>query len=164
MAIANVGSKWSGGKIVFYNKVTGAEILTIDPDGDIELTAGQHIKGQRFAAQYPQVAAADVAKTFFIAKDACKVISVEERHVTVAGQACKLTVEKLTTGEAPGAGDDLLTTGLDLTSAANTTQTENAVTTAAATLAAGDALCLKVKSGNAASYALGTVIVTLEWL
>lgn len=162
--IANVGSKWSDGKIIFFNKATGADIMTIDSDGDIEIATGQHIKGQRFTVQYPQVAAADVAKTFFVAPDACKMISVAERHVTVAGQAGVLTIEKLTDGEAPGAGDDLLTTGLDLTSTANTAQSENSVGTAAASLAAGNALCLKLKSGAATSYALGTITVTMEWL
>ncbi len=164
MAIANVGSQWIDGKLVFFNKATGASILTIDSDGDVELTTGQHTAGQRFIVQYPQVAAADAAKTFFIAPAACKIVSAYERHVTVAGQAGVLTIEKLTSGEAPGAGDDLFAAGFDLTSAANTPVSITAVTTAAGTLAAGDALCLKVQSGNAASYALGTITVTMEWL
>jgi len=98
---------------------TGSEVLIIDPTGNVTipasktltLTTGQFVPGQKFTVTYPQVAAADVAKTFFIAPAACKIISGYERHVTVAGQAGVLTVEKLTTGEAPGAGDDLFTTG-----------------------------------------------------
>jgi hypothetical protein len=127
-------------------------------------TAGTSIVGNRFEVTYPQVAAADVAKTFYIANQACKVISARERHVTVAGQAGVLTIEKLTTGEAPGAGDDLFTTGFDLVSTANTPVSKTAVTTAAGTLAAGDALCLKTQSGNPASYALGTITVVLEYV
>jgi len=150
----------------------GSEVLIIDPTGNITvpasktitLTTGQFPVGQKFVVTYPQVAAADVAKTFFIAPAACKIISGYERHVTVAGQAGVLTVEKLTTGEAPSAGDDLFTTGWDLTSTANTPVSKTAVTTAAGTLAAGDALCLKVQSGAATSYALGTVSVVMQWV
>ena len=128
------------------------------------LTAGKFIVGEKFVVSYPQVAAADVAKTFFVAPAACKIVSGYERHVTVAGQAGVLTVEKLTAAEAPGAGDDLFTTGWDLTSTANTSVSKTAVTTAAGTLAAGDALCLKVQSGDAASYALGTLTIVMQWV
>ena len=150
---------------------SGSEVLVIDPTGNITipasktltLTTGQFVPGQKFVVTYPQVAAADVAKTFFIAPVACKIISGYERHVTVAGQAGVITVEKLTAAEAPGAGDDLFTTGWDLTSTANTSVSKTAVTTAAGTLAAGDALCLKVQSGAATSYALGTVSLVMQW-
>ena len=128
------------------------------------VSAGLPIPGSRFTVQYPQVAAADVAKTFFVAPAACKIVKASERHVTVAGQAGVLTIEKLTSGEAPGAGDDLFGTGFDLTSTANTPVTKVAVTTAAGTLAVGDALCLKTQSGNPASYALGSITVLMEWV
>lgn len=127
------------------------------------LTAGKAIIGSRFIVSYPQIAAADVAKTFFIAPAACKIISARERHVTVAGQAGALTIEKLTTGQAPSAGDNLFATPFDLTSIANTPVLSTAVTTAAGTLVAGDALCLKLASGAATSYALGTISVLMEW-
>lgn len=121
------------------------------------------IPGQRFTVTYPQVAAADVAKTFWIAPAPCKIISAQERHVTVSAAACKLQIEKLATGEAPGAGDELLKTGFDLTSTANT-PVEDLADEAAVDLIAGDALALKVGSGDAASYALGTITVTMEWV
>lgn len=143
--------------------VKSGGLINIEAAGSFE-TAGDFIKGVRFTVTYPQIAAADVAKTFFIAPAACKIVSAYERHVTVAGQAGVLTIEKLTSGEAPGSGDDLFTTGFDLTSTANTPVSKTAVTTAAGTLAAGDALCLKVQSGAATSYALGTISVTMEWL
>ena len=127
-------------------------------------TSGTSIVGNRFEVTYPQVAAADVAKTFYIANQACKIISARERHVTVAGQAGTLTIEKLTTGEAPGAGDVILAAAFDLTSTANTPVEKAGVTTAAGTLAAGDALCLKLASGNAASYALGSITVLMEYV
>lgn len=126
--------------------------------------AGQFVKGTRFLAGLPQIAAADVAKTFFIAPAPCKFISAQERHVTVAGQAGTLQIEKLESGEAPGAGDALLATAFDLTSTANTPVEKAAVTTAAAILAKGDALCLKLASGAATSYALGTITAVMEWL
>lgn len=157
-------SKWVAGILTFYNAAVNFGAGLGVTAGDFELTDGQHIKGQRFTIQYPQVAAADVAKTFFIAPAACKIISGYERHVTVAGQAGVLTVEKLNTGEAPGAGDDLFTAGFNLASTANTPVSINAVTTAAGSLVAGDALCLKLQSGAATSYALGTVTLTMEWL
>lgn len=128
------------------------------------LTEGKFVAGQKFIVQYPQIAAADVAKTFFIAPAACKIIEARERHVTVAGQAGTLQIEKLESGEAPGAGDALLSTAFDLTSTANTPVTKAAVSTAAATLAAGDCLCLKLASGAATSYALGTITVTMQWV
>jgi hypothetical protein len=122
------------------------------------------IVGSQFEVTYPNFAAADVAKTFFIANAPCKVVSARERHVTVAGQAGTLTIEKLTTGEAPSAGDVVLAAAFDLTSTANTPVSKAAVTTAAGTLAAGDALCLKLASGAATSYALGTISVLCEYV
>ena len=127
------------------------------------LPQGMFVPGERFTAVYPQVAAADVAKTFFIAPAGCKVISAQERHVTVAGQACTLQIEKLATGDAPGAGDVVLATGFDLTSVANTPVEDLAVATGNKDLVKGDALCLKVGAGAAAGYALGTIAVVLEW-
>lgn len=132
--------------------------------GDIELATGQNLKGSRFTVSYPQVAAADVAKTFFVATAPCKIVSAYERHVTVAGQAGTLTIEKLTTGEAPSAGDVILAAAFDLTSTADTPVTKAGVVTAAGSLIAGDALCLKLASGAATSYALGTITVEMEWL
>ncbi len=138
--------------------------IQIDKNGDGGLTDDKFITGNRFQLTFPQIAAADVAKIFFIAPKACKIVSAYERHVTVAGQAGVLTIEKLNTGVAPGSGSDLFTTGFDLTSTANTPVTKTAVTTSAASLVAGDALCLKLQSGAATSYALGTLTVTMEWL
>ena len=164
MSVANVGSRWVAGVLEFFNKVTGVTIFSINATGDVELGTSQFIKGQVFTVQYPQVAAADVAKVFFVAPAACEVIAVSERHVTVAGQAGTLQVEKLNSGEAPGAGDVLLAAAFDLTSTANTTVTKTSLATGVEQLVAGDALCLKVASGNAASYALGTITVTMKWL
>jgi hypothetical protein len=131
-------------------------------EGGFETETPQFIPGSLFQVTYPQVAAADVAKTFFIAPVACKVISAYERHVTVAGQAGALTIEKLTSGEAPSAGDVVLATAFDLTSTANTPVSKSAVTDGKEIMAAGDALALKLASGAATSYALGTITVTMQ--
>lgn len=146
-------------KYIRWNPSTNAFKVS----GVLDIT-GQNLKGSRFTVTYSQVAAADVAKTFFIATAPCKIISAYERHVTVAGQAGTLTIEKLTTGEAPGAGDVILASAFDLTSTANTPVTKSGVTTSAGSLVAGDALCLKLASGAATSYALGTITVELEWI
>jgi predicted RecA/RadA family phage recombinase len=127
------------------------------------LPAGMFVPGLRFTVTYPQIAAADVAKTFWIAPAACKVVSAQERHVTVAGQAATLQIEKLNTGEAPGAGDVVLAAGFDLTSAANTPVENLAVADGKEDLIKGDALCLNLAAGDATDYALGTLTVVMEW-
>ena len=127
------------------------------------IATGKFLAGQKFEVTYSQVAAADVAKTFFIAPAACKVISAYERHVTVAGQAGTLTIEKLNTGEAPASGDVVLAAAWDLTSTANTPVSKAAVTDGKEVMVAGDALCLKLASGAATSYALGTITVIMQW-
>jgi hypothetical protein len=162
--IANVGSKWSDGKLIFFNKADGATILTIDSDGDVELGTAQFMSGQRFQVTFPNIAAADVAKAFFVAPAACKLISAYEIHGTVCDAADTLQIEKCTSGEDAGAGDELLAAVFTLNSTANTPVTKAAVTTAAATLAAGDALLLKFKTGDGTNYAEGCVTCTMEWL
>lgn len=147
---------------LFIDKVavasSAADINAVDG-----IASGKFVPGEKFIVQYPQVAAADVAKTFFIAPAGCKVIGAYERHVTVAGQAGTLTIEKLNTGEAPAAGDVVLAAAWDLTSTANTPVSKAAVTDGKEVLVAGDALCLKLASGAATSYALGTITVIMQW-
>jgi len=161
---ANIGCKWTAGIMHFFNKATGDTVLSVNPAGDVELGTSQFLKNSVFTVTIPEVAAADIAKTFFVAPAACETIAASERHVTVAGQAGTLQIEKLNTGEAPGAGDVILAAAFDLTSVANTTVTKVAVADGKEQLVAGDALCLKLASGNAASYALGTITVTMKWL
>ena len=127
------------------------------------LFAPQFIPGERFTVTYPQVAAADAAKTFWIAPAACKVVSAQERHVTVSTNPCTLQIEKLNTGEAPGAGDEILAKGFNLKSAANTPVEDLAVADGKEDLVKGDALALKVGAGAIAGYDLGTITVVLEW-
>ena len=164
MTVANVGSKWDSGNLVFYNMATGDPIFTIDSDGDVEISTGQFLKGQVFTVQLPRLAAADVGLPFFVAPAACEFISASERHVTVAGQPGTMQVEKCTAAEAPGSGDVLLAAAFDLVSTANTTVTKTAVATAVVALAAGDALVTKLASGAATSYAGASLTCTMKWL
>ena len=38
--VANVGSRWEDGKLVFYSKITGNTIATFDPDDEKLIIAG----------------------------------------------------------------------------------------------------------------------------
>ena len=137
--------------------------IAVEAAGWLELTS-DFVKGERFQVTFPNIAAADVAKAFFVAPAACKIISAYEIHGTVCDAADTLQIEKCTSGEDAGAGDELLAAAFTLNSAANTPVSKAAVTTAAATLAAGDALLLKFKSGDGTNYAEGCLTCTLEWL
>jgi len=164
MSIANVGSQWVSGALQFFNKATKAAIFTIDSDGDIELGTGQYVKGERFTVNLYNFAAATVGQPFFIAPAACKIVSAYERHITVCDAADTMTIEKLNTGEAPGAGDVLLGAAFTLNSTANTPVSSAAVATGVESLVAGDALCTKFVAGDGTNYAGAAITVTMEWL
>ncbi len=166
---SNFGSNTNGHVVKAFGNTTNKYFKwnpttnTLEVVGDLDLS-GQEVKGARFSVGFSQFAAADIAKTFFIAPAPCKMVLAQERHVTVAGQAGTMQIEKLTAGQAPGAGVVTLASAFDLTSTTNTPVTKAALTTAAATLAAGDALCLNLASGAATSLALATLSVEMEWL
>jgi hypothetical protein len=147
--------------------VSGAATLTgnISAAGTLTLSTGQIVKGSRFFLNLPNAAAADVGIPFWIAPAACKVVSVTERHVTVCDAADTMTLEKVPSGTAPGAGTDTLAAAFTLNSAANTNVTKNAHGTPAnAALAAGDALALKFAAGDGTNYAGAAVTVLMEWV
>ncbi|OCZ54314.1 hypothetical protein [Dehalobacter sp. TeCB1] len=137
--------------------------ICLDMNGDGGLTDEKFIPGSRFEVQFPNLAAAQIPGLFWTAPYPCKVIRAYERHVTVAGQAGTMQVEKTPSGTAPGSGTATLATAFDLTSTANTNVSVSALTTAAAQLAAGDSLSTKLASGAATSYAGGCLSVVLEW-
>jgi hypothetical protein len=138
--------------------------IEVDPQNLNGLDGEKYIAGTRHTVQFPQIAAADMGKTFWIAPHDCKVINAWERHVTVAGQAGTMQIEKVPSGTAIGSGTVVLASAFDLTSTANTAVKKDALTTSAAVMAAGDSLATKLASGAATSYAAGTLEVTLEWL
>lgn len=153
------------------NPIGGSQIPTnfghgiqVDPLNLNGLDTEKYIAGTRHTAQFPQVAAADMGKTFWIAPHDCKVVNAYERHVTIAGQAGTMQIEKVPSGTAIGSGSNVLVTAFDLTSTANTSVKQTGLTTSAAVLVAGDSLATKLASGAATSYAAGTLEVTLEWL
>jgi hypothetical protein len=142
---------------------------------DIDGTGGQaddrFMPGARDEITYAPIAAATIPVIFWIAPAPCRIISVTERHVTVAGQAGTMQVEKVPSGTAIGSGTVILATALDLTSTANTNVTVLGLTsgapnaaTGAAVLSKGDALAGKVASGAATSYANGVMSLVVEWL
>jgi len=164
MSLANVGSKWVSGVLIFFAKATGTTIFSLNSTGDVELGTGQHVKGERFTVNLYNFAAATVGQPFFIAPAACKLVSAYERHITVCDAADTMTIEKIVSGGAPGSGDVALTAAFTLNSAANTPVTKTAVADGKETMAAGDALCTKFVAGDGTNFAGANLTVTLEWL
>lgn len=139
--------------------------LQVDVNADGGLTDERFVPGTRSEITYSPIAAATIPVIFYIAPAPFKVISATERHVTVAGQAGTMQVEKIPSGTAIGSGTVLLATAFDLTSTANTNVTVlGSATLATASVAKGEALAGKVASGAATSYANGALVLTIEWL
>jgi len=139
--------------------------LMIDINGDGGLEDERFIPGKREVVTYSPFSAADIPQIFFIAPAACKVVSAVERHVTVAGQAGTMQVEKIPSGTAIGSGTAVLTSAFDLESTVNTNVTIlGSATLATKSLAKGEALAGIVASGAATTYANGSLSVTIEWL
>lgn len=139
--------------------------VQLDVDNSAELTDERFIPGSRSVVTYSPFSAAGIPSIFWVAPAACKIISAVERHVTVAGQAGTMQIEKIPSGTAIGSGTVVLTTAFDLTSTANTNVTSlGSSTLATQSIAKGEALAGKVASGAATSYANGTLSVTIEWL
>jgi hypothetical protein len=158
-------SRWDGAALVFYDGAT--DVFKIDSAGVTSLVKSTvpsaPIKGARFAVAFPNIVAASAGAPFFVAPAACKVVSARETHVTVCDAADTLTIEKCVAGKAPGAGDVVLAAAWAMNSTANTSVSKAAVTDGKETLAAGDALLLKIASGDGTNYAGGCVTVLMEW-
>jgi hypothetical protein len=105
-----------------------------------------------------------VDQAFFIADRPYQVLSFREIHATAGtdGGAVTIMLTKDDGTEAPGAGDDLLTAGLDAKGTANTLQTGTLTATSAfLLLAAGDRLSLDF-AGTVTSLAGVVVSVVLR--
>lgn len=141
----------------------GSEVALFNGSGAASLPE-QFVKGQKFFVHIPFFAASDAAKPFWVAPAACKILSATEVHGTAATSADTLQITKLASGKAPGDASeaDLLATAFALNSTANTPVTKAAVTTSAATFAAGDRLCSKL-AGTGTGYAGGSIVVTMVW-
>jgi len=120
--------------------------------------------GTKFIVTYPNFAAADMAKMFFTAPAACKCLSAEFDHTTVAGQAGTFTVEKCNTGEAAGAGDAILASAFDAVGTTLVPQNKDSTLNAAASMVTGDVLRLKLASGAVTSLADATLTLLMEWI
>ena len=100
---------------------------------------------------------------FFIAPFECYVSKVQEVHLTAGsdGSAVTLMIEKLTSAEAPGSGDDVLSTALSLKTTANTVQSGIITATKAnSNLEIGDRLCME-DTGTLTAVANVTVLIEL---
>lgn len=100
---------------------------------------------------------------FWIAPFACFVMGFREVHQTAGsdGSAVTLQLEKLTSGQAPDAGQTLLTTALSLKTTANIVQTGVLTTTTVnLNLAKNDRLCMK-DAGTLTSVANVTILVDI---
>lgn len=100
---------------------------------------------------------------FFIAPFKCYVSKVQEVHLTAGsdGGAVTLGIEKLTSAEAPGSGDDVLSTALSLKTTAGTVQSGTITATRAdSNLEIGDRLCLE-DTGTLTAVANVTVLIEL---
>jgi hypothetical protein len=139
--------------------------MQIDINNDGGLTDERFIPGSRHEVMYSPFSAAGIPLIFWIAPAPCKIISATERHITVAGQAGSMQVEKIASGTAIGSGTNILATAFDLTSTASTNVTVlGSATLATASIAKGEALAGKVASGAATSYANGSLLLVVEWL
>lgn len=133
---------------------------SVDIDGAGGLTDERFMPGTRSLIAVSGLAAADAGRVLAIMPAAGKLVRVIERHVTAAGQAGTIQVEKVPSGTAPGSGTTLLATAINAAGTANTNQTCEA---SANTLAAGDALAPKTASGALTSLAGMTVTLVIEW-
>lgn len=138
--------------------------IYIDIDGSGGLTDERFIPGSRFTIHFPGLAAANIPMPVWTAPYPCKVVRAIERHITVAGQAGTMQVEKTPSGTVPGSGTNLLASAFDLTSVANTNVIISALATAAAQLVAGDSISTDLNSGAATSYAGGALTIVMEWM
>ena len=133
MPVANVGSKWVGGDLVFFDKATGTDVLRITTS-----TLGMVFETGEWIAT-------SVDKVFFTATRKYRARGLTAR-VTVAGTdagAVTAVVRKVASGTAIGSGTLLHTGTINLKGTADTNQVLTLSTTAAdLELAAGDSLVL----------------------
>jgi predicted RecA/RadA family phage recombinase len=121
--------------------------------------------GEKPGAQFSvsmQFAAADVAKTVFVAPVGCRLLKANARWGTKAGQAGTLTLEKCNTGEAAAAGDVMLAAAFDLTGNNDVPLEKLAVADGKEVMVAGDAIRFKLASGAATSLADACITLWLE--
>lgn len=103
---------------------------------------------------------------FFIANRSYAVVQIIERHETAATNADTVQLVKVPSGTAPASGTNILSAGFLLNGAADTNQkittisTIKIVSTAAATLSAGDALAF-ITSANPVAGVKGVTVSVL---
>lgn len=175
-----VGGNWSFIKNVRVEKdltvlksISAGEDVSVGGDltiaankkfkGPLDLNTPQIIKGSLFVVTVNIVDDAELAKTFFIAPAACKIVAVIEIHGTVCDAADVLNIEKLGVGDALGSGDLMCDTGFTLNSTVNTPAVISPVDGADSALAPADRMATKMTTGDGTDYAAGTVTLLMEW-
>ena len=101
--------------------------------------------------------------SFWIAPFECEVVKIQEVHEVKGSDRSDVTlqVERLQSGEASAAGDDLLATAFDLKGTADTVQTGTLVKTDVRILKKDDRLGL-VDAGTLTALDTVTVVITLR--
>lgn len=148
---ANVSGTWTALNVADFaaNGLTIAASKTLAVTTADKLLVGSVIVPQLIYKSFQwSIATQMVSSSLFTAERALQLVAAYEVHGVVAGQACKLLVEKCTSTTAPGSGTALLTnntnTGFDMTATANTVQTGTlTATTADLQFAAGDRCSVK---------------------
>lgn len=92
-----------------------------------------------------QAATATNYSVFFVASKPVEVISVSEAHTTAGSDAgaVELNIERLSSTEALGSGDEILVTDFDLKGTADTVVKKQGITLQNTQLRTGDRLALK---------------------
>lgn len=101
---------------------------------------------------------------FYIIPDTCYIVDFREVHQVAGtdGGTVSLDLEKLTSGQAPGAGTVLTSSALSLKATANVVQTATLITTLTSiNLAKSDRLSLKIGTSVLTSVSNVTVLIGL---
>ena len=93
---------------------------------------------------YTDAADANFYPIFYVANTQCFLLEAKMKHGAAGGASAAVTVEKLISGTAKGAGGSMLISAFDLTAVANTVQSKTGtITLAGIQLAPGDSMALR---------------------
>lgn len=121
-------------------------------------------KKETFLVNMSSFKAADVANGIWIAPFPCKLVEAIESHGVVSSGAAQVSLEKCNTGEAAGAGTEVLASGFDMTSTVNTPVTDAAVTSGEENFIDGDQLRVVLASGTATGIVDAVITAVFERL
>lgn len=148
-------------------------VLDTDGDGILHYSDGRKwwiltgytmglVDNTSFTVSTGPLVTADLDKEIFIAPAACTLDKVVEVHSVVCDASDTIQIEKLTTGEDSGAGDDLLPSAYTLNSTKDTPISKTIVA-GARTLAAGDRIAPYYATGDGTSWK-GSLTLLMSWV